>query len=220
MRIRALLRMAGPTLVMAITWFGLVTAVNGAIDESEQETDATARAVASRQRFHDGLVGFAEVEAQASAATERIEAVIPPDVDVPQLIALLAATDQQGDLAVEVISPNPTPQPLPRDGVVVAIDSAAADGSAGSLSRVAVTVSGSGTYEAALAYLDRLSQSQRLFRIRSVELSSDGGSDRVRFTVELDAFTTMAAGSSTAAASASPQPAITVPTPVIAFEEE
>ncbi len=213
-----MLRMAGPALVIAIAWFGLVTAVNGAIDESERETEATARAEASRQLVLGGLVSFAEVEAQALAAIERIEAVIPADVDVPQLIALLAATDQQGDLAIEVISPNPTPQPLSRNGV--AADPA--DGSSDSLSRVEVTVSGSGTYEAALAYLDRLSQSQRLFRIWSVELTADGGVDRVSFVVELDAFTTMAAGPSTVATAVAvaPEPTTTVPTPVIAFEEE
>ncbi|MCP4224173.1 MAG: hypothetical protein GY773_12570 [Actinomycetia bacterium] len=217
MRLRAVLRMAGPTLVVVIAWFGIVTAANGAIDESERATEATARAVASRQRIDSDLIAFAEVEEQALAAIEQVEAVIPPEVNVPQLIALLAATDVQGDLAIEVISPNPTPQPLSRAAGIVAVD-LAADGSASTLSRVEISVTGSGTYEATLAYLDRLSQSQRLFRIRSVELSSDGGADRVEFAVELDAFTTMAAGSSTAATDL--QPTTTVPAPVIAFEEE
>lgn len=215
MTVRALSRLVGPTLMVVIAWFGLATATNGAIDESEREAEATARAVAVRQQAGDDLVAFSEFEMQATAAVERIDAGIPAAVDVPQLITVLAATDASGELAVEVISPNPTPQPLPW----AAVDSG--DGLAGALSRVGISISGTGTYPATLAYLDRIAQSERLFRIRSVELHGDGGGDRVSFTFEVDAFTTMTAGPSTVgAAPAAVAPTATVPTPVIAFEEE
>lgn len=180
------IRVLGPAVVVAAAWLALSAWLGGQIGEVTEAAEAADRQAAAQRRAAADLRQFSAVGGDAIKAADRIAVAIPPRPDIPQVIELLASVGRTASVDVETISPKPTP-------LALAPSAAAADPAAGSdqpLSRIEVAVRGTGSYEATMTYFDLVSQAERLFVIRSIELAAGDTGGTVRFAVDLDAFTT------------------------------